>query len=142
MAKNTSRLPDYSATDFGKLAALDPDEVVTHSFVRDVVLPSGKRLALLTLDNGRDHTRPNTLGPATLTELGERLDELTARAAAKEIDAVAVTGKQFILAAGADLSKVGEIQDFGGGVRGADFADPDGNTFELQEMAWRQGATY
>jgi predicted enzyme related to lactoylglutathione lyase len=38
--------------------------------------------------------------------------------------------------------EVGEIQDFGGGVRGADFADPDGNTLELQEMAWRKGATY
>ncbi len=38
--------------------------------------------------------------------------------------------------------EVGEIQDFGGGVRGADFSDPDGNSFELQEMAWRQGATY
>ena len=35
--------------------------------------------------------------------------------------------------------EVGEIHDFGGGVRGADFADPDGNTFELQEMAWRKG---
>lgn len=38
--------------------------------------------------------------------------------------------------------EVGEIHDFGGGVRGASFADPDGNTFELQEMAWRKGATY
>jgi catechol 2,3-dioxygenase-like lactoylglutathione lyase family enzyme len=38
--------------------------------------------------------------------------------------------------------EVGEIQDFGGGVRGADFADPDGNSFELQEMAWRQGAQF
>jgi len=37
---------------------------------------------------------------------------------------------------------VGEIHDFGGGVRGASFSDPDGNTFELQEMAWRRGATY
>src|SRR3954469_21098907 len=34
---------------------------------------------------------------------------------------------------------VGEIHDFGGGVKGANFADPDGNTFELQEMAWRKG---
>ena len=93
------------------------DEVVTHSFVRDIVLPSGKRLALLTLDNGRDHTRPNTLGYATLTELGERLDELAARAAAKEIDGVAVTGKQFILAAGADLSRVGELKDYDTGLR-------------------------
>jgi predicted enzyme related to lactoylglutathione lyase len=37
---------------------------------------------------------------------------------------------------------VGEIHDFGGGVKGANFADPDGNTFELQEMTWRQGAKY
>ncbi len=38
--------------------------------------------------------------------------------------------------------EVGEIHDFGGGVRGANFADPDGNTFELQEMAWRKGAEF
>jgi predicted enzyme related to lactoylglutathione lyase len=38
--------------------------------------------------------------------------------------------------------EVGEIHDFGGGVRGANFADPDGNTFELQEMEWRKGATF
>jgi catechol 2,3-dioxygenase-like lactoylglutathione lyase family enzyme len=38
--------------------------------------------------------------------------------------------------------EVGEIQDFGGGVKGAAFSDPDGNTFELQEMAWRRGPTY
>lgn len=98
-------------TDFSKLVGLDPDEVVTHSYVRDVTLPSGKTLALITLDNGRDHTRPSTLGPATLLELAERLDELKARAAAKEIHGVAVIGKPFIFAAGADLSKVGDIPD-------------------------------
>jgi len=38
--------------------------------------------------------------------------------------------------------EVGEIKDFGGGVRGADFADPDGNSFELQELAWRTGTSY
>jgi predicted enzyme related to lactoylglutathione lyase len=37
---------------------------------------------------------------------------------------------------------VGEVHDFGGGVKGANFSDPDGNSFELQEMAWRAGATY
>ena len=98
-------------TDFSKLVGLDPDEVITHSYVRDVRLPSGKTLALITLDNGRDHTRPSTLGPATMLELAARLDELKARAAAKEIDAVGVIGKQFIFAAGADLSKVGDIPD-------------------------------
>ncbi|WP_191412319.1 MULTISPECIES: 3-hydroxyacyl-CoA dehydrogenase NAD-binding domain-containing protein [unclassified Salinibacterium] len=111
-----SSLPDYSGSDFSKLVALDPDEVITHSYVRDISLPSGKVLALITLDNGRDHTRPNTLGPATLTELGERLDELAARGKAGEIQAVAITGKPFILAAGADLSRVGEIQDYETGV--------------------------
>lgn len=38
--------------------------------------------------------------------------------------------------------EVGEIHDFGGGVRGASFSDPDGNTFELQEMQWRKGAAF
>ena len=38
--------------------------------------------------------------------------------------------------------EVGEVHDFGGGVRGASFSDPDGNTFELQEMAWRTGPQY
>ncbi len=37
---------------------------------------------------------------------------------------------------------VGEIHDFGGGVRGANFSDPDGNSFELQEMAWRRGSDF
>jgi predicted enzyme related to lactoylglutathione lyase len=38
--------------------------------------------------------------------------------------------------------EVGEIQDFGGGVRGAGFADPDGNSLELQAMAWRKEADF
>ena len=38
--------------------------------------------------------------------------------------------------------EISEIRDFGGGVKGADFCDPDGNTFELQQMSWRKGATY
>ena len=38
--------------------------------------------------------------------------------------------------------EVGEVHDFGGGVRGASFSDPDGNTLELQEMAWRRGEAY
>lgn len=101
----------HSAPDFAKLASLDPDEVVTHSFVRDIPISDGRVLALITLDNGRDHTRPNTLGPATLLELAAVLDEQRARAGRGEIAGVAVTGKPFILAAGADLSKVGELPD-------------------------------
>ena len=99
-------MTNYADIDFSPLLTLSEDEVVTHSPSRDVRLPSGKVIALVTLDNGRDHNRPNTLGPQTLTELGARLDELKARAAAGEIHAVAITGKQYILAAGADLSDI------------------------------------
>jgi 3-hydroxyacyl-CoA dehydrogenase/enoyl-CoA hydratase/carnithine racemase len=95
--------------NFDELKALSDDEVVTHSFVTDVALSGGRTLALITLDNGRDHTRPNTFGALGLLELGEVLDEQKARATRGEIVGVAVTGKQYILAAGADLSKVSEI---------------------------------
>jgi predicted enzyme related to lactoylglutathione lyase len=37
---------------------------------------------------------------------------------------------------------VGAVQDVGGGVRYAGFADPDGNTLTLQEMAWRTGDAF
>ncbi|HWI30987.1 MAG TPA: 3-hydroxyacyl-CoA dehydrogenase NAD-binding domain-containing protein, partial [Microbacterium sp.] len=100
----------YDGIDFSPLDAMSGDEVVTHSRVRDIRLPSGKVLALITLDNGRDHTRPNTLGPATLTELAATLAGIKARAAAGEIHAVGITGKQYILAAGADLSDVSGVQ--------------------------------
>ena len=40
------------------------DEVVTHSKVRTVDLPLGAGIAaIITLDNGFDHTKPNTFGP-------------------------------------------------------------------------------
>ena len=85
-----------------------PDEVVTRALVRDVVLPGGAgRLALVTLDNGRDHTRPSTFGPAGLAGLAQALDALKARADAGELAAVAVTGKPFVFAVGADLTMVG-----------------------------------
>lgn len=102
-------MTDYSKIDFSPIIEASADEVVTESYVRDVKLPSGGTLALITLDNGRDYTRPNTLGPRTLQGLERVLDELTTRASAGEIQAVAVTGKQFIFAAGADLSKVSTL---------------------------------
>jgi 3-hydroxyacyl-CoA dehydrogenase/enoyl-CoA hydratase/carnithine racemase len=92
-------------------AILQSDEVVTHSYVNDINLPSGKVLALITLDNGKDHTRPNTLGPRTLIELSEKLDEQKRRAERNEIQAVAVTGKPYFLAAGADLTHVQELRE-------------------------------
>ncbi len=34
------------------------------------------------------------------------------------------------------------VEDVGGGVKYARFADPDGNTMTLQEMPWRTGDAY
>ena len=110
-------MTDYSAIDFSELVALSGDEVVTHSFVRDIPLTGGRTLALVTLDNGRDHTRPTTLGPVTLLEFAATLDALKARAARGEIHGVAITGKPFFLAAGADLSKVAEIPSVEAGIK-------------------------
>jgi 3-hydroxyacyl-CoA dehydrogenase/enoyl-CoA hydratase/carnithine racemase len=77
------------------------DEVVTRALVRDVRLPGGAgTMALITLDNGFDHTKPNTFGPRGLAELDKALDAVCDRA---DIAAVGVTGKPFIFAVGADL---------------------------------------
>ena len=85
-----------------------PGEVVTRAIVRDVDLGAGAGLlALITLDNGHDHTKPSTFGPQGLLSLNAALDAVAARAAAGEIAAVGVTGKPFILAAGADLDGAG-----------------------------------
>jgi 3-hydroxyacyl-CoA dehydrogenase/enoyl-CoA hydratase/carnithine racemase len=99
-------MPDI--LDDSDLASLFPDEVVTRALVRDVPLPYGAgTMALITLDNGHDHTRPNTFGPAGLLALRDALDSVAARATPeagdRRIAAVGVTGKPFIFAAGADL---------------------------------------
>lgn len=86
-------------------------ERVTHSLVRDVALPGGTgTLALVTLDNGLDHTKPTTLGPEGLAELRATLEAVERRAADGEIVAVAVTGKPYFLAAGADLTQAAAVQ--------------------------------
>ena len=90
-----------------ELQALFPDEVVTRALVRDVELPYGAgTLALITLDNGHDHTKPSTFGPAGLLELNAAIDAVAAR---DDIAAVGITGKPFIFAVGADLKGVGVI---------------------------------
>ena len=82
-------------------------EVVTQSFTRLVEVPSpgsaggSIRVALITLDNGRDHTRPSTLGPLGLASL----DAAISTAIEATPDAIAVTGKPFVFAVGADLSQ-------------------------------------
>ncbi|MER1995315.1 MAG: 3-hydroxyacyl-CoA dehydrogenase NAD-binding domain-containing protein [Arthrobacter sp.] len=106
-----------TATDFQRLAGLFPNEVVTHSYVSDVELPGGAgTFALITLDNDVDHSRPTTLGPNTLLELGGVLDTLKERAAKGEIVGVGVTGKPHYLVAGADLSAVKTLGEYEDGV--------------------------
>ena len=83
-------------------AIVSDAERVTQAHLRKVTLP-GATFGLITLDNGEDHTRPNTFGPGSLLALGEAID---AALADDSIDAIAVTGKPFILAAGADLTSI------------------------------------
>ncbi|HEX5117605.1 MAG TPA: 3-hydroxyacyl-CoA dehydrogenase NAD-binding domain-containing protein [Pseudonocardiaceae bacterium] len=83
-----------------------PDEVVTTATARLVDVPGlTGQVALITLDNGHDHTRPSTFGPQGLISLDRALDE----AFAANPVAIAVTGKPFVFAVGADLSGIGQI---------------------------------
>ncbi len=87
-----------------RAVSLAGDEVVTDAKLRYVDLPFGAgTMALITLDNGLDHTRPNTFGPKSLAALNTAIDEAQSRG---DVAAIGVTGKPFILAAGADLSSV------------------------------------
>jgi 3-hydroxyacyl-CoA dehydrogenase/enoyl-CoA hydratase/carnithine racemase len=88
-------------------SAMTEGEVVTKALSRDIKLPHTTGTAvLITLDNGRDHTRPNTLGARGLGELNRALDAALAR---DDIVAIALTGKPFVLAAGADLAQFAKI---------------------------------
>jgi 3-hydroxyacyl-CoA dehydrogenase/enoyl-CoA hydratase/carnithine racemase len=90
-----------------------PEEVVTNAPVRFVDLPQGAgTLALITLDNGFDHTKPTTFGPQGLLNLDAAIDQATAR---EDIVGIAVTGKPFIFAVGADL----KVMQIGGTVEQA-----------------------
>jgi 3-hydroxyacyl-CoA dehydrogenase/enoyl-CoA hydratase/carnithine racemase len=87
-------------------------ERVTRALVRDVELPDGAgTLALVTLDNGLDATKPTTLGPRGLAEIERALRGLAVRAEAGEVAAVAVTGSPPVFAAGADLGVVAGLTD-------------------------------
>ena len=97
MTTNTIEMPEGA-----------PEEVITNALVRDIDLGAfGHKgnLALITLDNGLDHTRPNTFGPQSLMALDAAITEALSRKPA----AIAITGKPFIFAAGADLSALSFI---------------------------------
>ncbi|RVW03989.1 3-hydroxyacyl-CoA dehydrogenase NAD-binding domain-containing protein [Rhodococcus xishaensis] len=82
------------------------DEVVTNAYTKLVSVPGiDGPVALITLDNGFDHTKPSSFGPRGLLALDKALDE----AFDAKPSAIAVTGKPFIFAAGADLKGVPSI---------------------------------
>ena len=84
-----------------------PDEIVTEAKLRLIDIPSGT-FGLISLDNGRDHTRPSTFGPQGLRSLQAAIDEA---AGTPGIVGIGVTGKPFIFAVGADLSAIGVVSD-------------------------------
>jgi 3-hydroxyacyl-CoA dehydrogenase/enoyl-CoA hydratase/carnithine racemase len=58
-------------------------------------------VALVTIDNGEDHTKPTFFGRAALASLERALDELERR----DFAALVLTGKPFVFAAGADIAE-------------------------------------
>lgn len=93
----------HGANDATGIASAFADEVVTHAYTKLLSVPGIEgQVALITLDNGFDHTKPNSFGPAGLLAFDRALDE----AFAADPAAIAVTGKPFIFAAGADLKGV------------------------------------
>jgi enoyl-CoA hydratase/carnithine racemase len=76
---------------------------VTRALVRQVRVPGLDRpAALITLDNGLDHTKPNTFGPGGLASLDAAITEALAANPAF----IALTGKPYIFSVGADLTGV------------------------------------
>ncbi|MCS7482740.1 3-hydroxyacyl-CoA dehydrogenase NAD-binding domain-containing protein [Umezawaea endophytica] len=92
-----------STLSLDEAATRYPDEVVTSAVARLVDVPGVRgKVAVITIDNGLDHTRPSTFGVRGLLSLGAAFDE----AAAAEPAAIVVTGKPLIFAVGADLGAV------------------------------------
>ncbi|GAB3335476.1 3-hydroxyacyl-CoA dehydrogenase NAD-binding domain-containing protein [Micromonospora halotolerans] len=85
-----------------------PNEVVTKALLRQVNVPGLDRpAALITLDNGFDHTKPNSFGPGGLTSL----DEAITAALAADPAFIAVTGKPYIFCVGADITSLPALEN-------------------------------
>ncbi|MFG2046421.1 3-hydroxyacyl-CoA dehydrogenase NAD-binding domain-containing protein [Micromonospora sp. NPDC048935] len=85
-----------------------PNEVVTKALLRSVNVPGLDRpAALITLDNGFDHTKPNTFGPGGLASL----DEAITAALAADPAFIAVTGKPYVFCVGADILGLPQLAD-------------------------------
>jgi 3-hydroxyacyl-CoA dehydrogenase/enoyl-CoA hydratase/carnithine racemase len=81
----------------------------TKSLLRFVSVPGlDGEAALITLDNGFDHTKPNVFNPEGLASLDAALDEIAAHT--PRVRLIAVTGKPYVFCVGADITRMPEIQ--------------------------------
>ncbi|MCM4083269.1 3-hydroxyacyl-CoA dehydrogenase NAD-binding domain-containing protein [Paractinoplanes hotanensis] len=78
-----------------------PNEVVTKALVR-LVQVGGRKAAIITLDNGFDHKKPNSFGPGSLRSLDEAITAATEAGPAF----IAITGKPYIFCVGADITGI------------------------------------
>ena len=118
--------PERARLDSGAEGAVRPEDLVDPAGGERVTLfpwqevpldpkrgSSAGTIALITMDNSPDDpddfSRPTTLGPAGLLQLRATLDEVEALVAEGPCVAVAITGKPFVFAVGADLKDVARI---------------------------------
>jgi enoyl-CoA hydratase/carnithine racemase len=88
------------------------NELVTEFKLTWYDSPRAGRLALVTMDNGEDYRKPNTLGEGAIASLNAVLDEVEAAGAGgaggsdprSECKGLLLTGKPFIFAVGADIN--------------------------------------
>ncbi|MGL5829738.1 MAG: enoyl-CoA hydratase/isomerase family protein, partial [Angustibacter sp.] len=85
-----------------------PSGSSTRALRRDLALPGVGTIALITLDNGQDHTRPTTLDAEALHSLGATLDQVAADT--DELAGVAITGKPHVFCVGADLTHAAGVR--------------------------------
>ncbi len=81
-------------------------ELVTNFYPSFYDSPCG-RIAILTMDNGEDYRKPNTLGAGALESLNRALDKIEED---PSIQALIITGKPYIFCVGADLTDAGSIR--------------------------------
>ena len=76
-------------------------------------LNAAGRIALVTIDNGEDHTKPTTLGRGAFESAVQALDELEHG----DWEAAVFTGKPFVFCVGADIDELGKVEDPREGIR-------------------------
>jgi 3-hydroxyacyl-CoA dehydrogenase/enoyl-CoA hydratase/carnithine racemase len=83
-------------------------EPITIFHTRFYDSPVGK-IAILTMDNGQDHKKPNVFSEGAIASLNKAIDRVVAE---EDVKGLMLTGKPYIFAAGADLSGVPFVNTF------------------------------